>query len=137
MSLDDHSANPRHMGELRAPDGLGRAALPCGDSMQMALRVVDGRILEARFMTDGCGPVVACGSAAAGLVRGRTLAQAVALGEDDVMNGLDGLPEAERHCATLAVTALRRAVADCRALQREPWKKPYRQDGPFEPGRRA
>jgi NifU-like protein involved in Fe-S cluster formation len=100
MPFDDHSVNPRHMGELQAPDGLGRATIACGDSMQIGLQVVDGRILEARFMTDG-------------------------------------LPEAETHCATLAVTALRRAVLDCLALQREPWKKPYRQAGPFEPGRRA
>jgi NifU-like protein involved in Fe-S cluster formation len=127
----------RHMGEFRTPDGLGRAAIPCGDSMQIGLRVVDGRILEARFMADGCGPVVACGSMVTDLVQGKTISAAMALDEGDIIAGLDGLPEAETHCATLAVTALRRAILDHLALQREPWKKPYRQAGPFEPGWRA
>lgn len=118
------------MGELPAPDGLGQAAIACGDSMQIGLRVDGGRILEAVFMTNGCGPVVACGSLLAGLARGMSVREAMSLSEDDI---LACLPESERHCATLAVTALRRAVLDYLALQREPWKKAYRQVRPFEP----
>ncbi len=117
------------MGEFPAPDGLGRATISCGDSMQMGLRVAGGRILEAAFMTDGCGPVVACGDVLAGLAQGTTVGEAMALGEEDL---LARLPDVEMHCATLAVTALRRAILDYLALQREPWKKAYRQVSPFQ-----
>jgi nitrogen fixation NifU-like protein len=86
-------------------------------------------------MTDGCGPVIACGSMATELVKGRTISEAMALSEDDIMTRLDGLPDSERHCAMLAVSALKQALVDYMALRREPWKRTYRQVEPFEPGR--
>jgi nitrogen fixation NifU-like protein len=131
----EHSTNPRNVGEFRAPDGLGRASIPCGDSMQICLRVSQDRILEARFMADGCGPVIACGSMTTELVKGKTISEAMLLSVDDIMTGLGSLPEAETHCATLAVNALKQALIDCLALRREPWKRTYRQAEPFEPGR--
>lgn len=135
MPSVDHFTNPRNVGEFQDPDGLGRASIPCGDSMQVCLRIVHDRIREARFMTDGCGPVIACGSMMTGLVEGRTVNEAMALSEQDIMTGLDGLPDSETHCATLAVSALRQALADYLVLRREPWKKLYRQVEPFEPRR--
>jgi nitrogen fixation NifU-like protein len=131
----DHFTNPRNVGELRAADGLGRVSIPCGDSMQICLRVNQDQILEARFMTDGCGPVIACGSATTELVKGRTISEAMALNEDDIMIALGGLPDSETHCATLAVNALKRALTDYLALRREPWKRMYRQVDPFTPGK--
>jgi nitrogen fixation NifU-like protein len=131
----DHFLNPRNVGEFQAADGLGRASLPCGDSMQICLRISNDRILEAKFMTDGCGPVIACGSMATDLVRGKTINEAMALSEDDIMTGLDGLPDSETHCATLAVGALKQALVDYLALRREPWKRSYRRVEPFTPGK--
>jgi nitrogen fixation NifU-like protein len=130
----DHLLNPRNVGEFRAADGLGRASIPCGDSMQICLRVSNDRILEAKFMTDGCGPVIACGSMAIDLVKGKTINEAMAVAEDDIITSLDGLPDSETHCATLAVSALKQALVDYLALRREPWKRTYRQVEPFEPG---
>jgi len=130
----DHFTNPRNEGEFRSPDGLGRASIACGDSMQIGLRVGNDRILEARFMTDGCGPVIACGSMATDLVKGKTVNEAMSLSEDDIMTGLDGLPDSETHCATLAISALKQALVDYLALRREPWKRSYRQVEPFAPG---
>jgi nitrogen fixation NifU-like protein len=131
----DHFLDPRNVGEFRAADGLGRASIPCGDSMQICLRVSNDRILEAKFMTDGCGPVIACGSVATDLVKGKTINEAMALSEEDIMTGLDGLPDSETHCATLAVSALKQALVDYLALRREPWKRSYRQVEPFAPGK--
>jgi nitrogen fixation protein NifU and related proteins len=131
----DHMLKPRNMGEFRNPDGLGYASIPCGDSMQIGLRVGNGRILEARFMTDGCGPVIACGSAVTELVRGKIVTEAMALSEDDISTGLEGLPDSETHCATLAISALKQALFDHLALRREPWKRTYRQVDPFSPGK--
>ena len=128
-----HMLRPRNMGEFRAADGLGRASIPCGDSMQICLRVSQDKILEARFMTDGCGPVIACGSMITELVKGRTVSEAMGLSEEDLMAALDGLPDAETHCAALAMSALKQALVDHLALRREPWKKTYRQIEPFEP----
>jgi nitrogen fixation NifU-like protein len=131
----DHILNPRNAGEIRAAEGLGRASIPCGDSMQICLRVSNDRILEAKFMTDGCGPVIACGSVTTELVKGKTITEAMALNEDDIMTALDGLPDGESHCATLAVSALKQALINHLSLRREPWKKTYRQIKPFERGR--
>src|SRR5512136_2290236 len=112
-----HMLKPQNLGEFRTADGLGQASIPCGDSMQICLRVSQGRILEAKFMTDGCGPVIACGSMATELVKGRTISEAMAVNEDDIMSGLDGLPEPETHCAALAVNALKQALMDYLALR--------------------
>ena len=131
----DHILKPRNVGEFRAADGIGRASIPCGDSMQICLRIGQDRILEAQFMTDGCGPVIACGSVVTELVKGKTINEAMALSEDDIMTSLDGLPDAEGHCAMLAVSALKQALIDYLAVRRELWKRTYRQIGPFEPGR--
>ena len=128
----DHFTDPRNVGEFRSPDGLGRASIPCGDSMQIGLRVRQDRILEARFMTDGCGPVIACGSVTTELVKEKTIDEAMDVSEDDIKTALDGLPDAETHCATLAVNALKQALLDYLALRREPWKKAYRQIEPRE-----
>ncbi len=130
----DYFTNPRNVGEFRVADGLGRASIPCGDSMQICLRVSNGRILEARFVADGCGPVIACGSMTTELVKGKTISEAMALSEGDIMTGLGNLPDSETHCATLAVKALKQALTDYLALRREPWKRTYRQVEPFEPG---
>ncbi len=103
--------------------------------MQLSLRVREGRIVDVRFMTDGCGPTIACGSATTGLVKGKTIAEALAITEDDILDALDGLPESEVHCATLAATTLRQAIRDYLSLQREPWKRSYRKIEPFSQSR--
>jgi nitrogen fixation NifU-like protein len=69
------------------------------------------------------------------LVKGKTVSEAMTLSEDDIMTGLDGLPDSESHCATLAVSALKRALTDYLVLRREPWKRTYRQVDPFTPGK--
>ena len=130
-----HSLNPRNVGEFECPDGFGRASRSCGDTLQICLQVRDGRVVDARFVTDGCGPTIACGSMATELVKGRTITEALAITGDDILNALDGLPESEVHCAALATNTLRLALSDYISLQREPWKRAYRKIEPFVPGR--
>ena len=133
----DHCRNPRNAGEYAQPDGCGLASRPCGDTLQFCLRVREGRIAGARFMTNGCGPSVACGSVTTELVKGKTIADALAITEEDILNALEGLPESEVHCATLAADALRQSIRDYLYLQREPWKRDYRKVEPFPWGSRA
>jgi nitrogen fixation NifU-like protein len=104
---------PQNMGTMDAPDGLGLLIGPCGDTMEIALGLNGERIDKAVFMTDGCGPTVACGSMLTTMVHGKSLAGAAAIEAADLILALDGLPAEHVHCATLAVATLRQAIANC------------------------
>jgi nitrogen fixation NifU-like protein len=109
----DEARNPQNVGMMLDPDGHAFVCGPCGDTMEMFLRVRDSRIEIAAFMTDGCGPTVACGSMLTTMVRGKSLEEAVAIDAADLIIALDGLPPEHIHCATLAVQTLRQAIDTC------------------------
>jgi nitrogen fixation NifU-like protein len=104
---------PRNMGIMLDPDGYALVCGPCGDTMEMFLRVQDSRIEVAAFMTDGCGPTVACGSMLTRMARGKSLTEAAAIEAADLIIALDSLPPEHVHCATLAVNTLLQAIAAC------------------------
>ncbi|MFO7676527.1 MAG: iron-sulfur cluster assembly scaffold protein [bacterium] len=106
--------NPRHAGWLENPDGYASITGPCGDTMQIWLRVEGGAVAEATFWTDGCGPSIVCGSMVTILARGRTIEEAAALDQQAVLDALGGLPEESRHCALLAARTLVEAVNQAR-----------------------
>jgi nitrogen fixation NifU-like protein len=122
----DHFLNPRNLGEIQAPDGFGRVTGPCGDTMEIYLRMKDGRVKNATFWTDGCGPSIASGSMATELVKGKTIAEAQRIAQNDILNALGGLPEESLHCALLAANTLKEATRDYLVFRKEPWKKAYR-----------
>jgi nitrogen fixation NifU-like protein len=101
------------MGVMREPDGYALVHGPCGDTMEMFLRVQDSRIEIASFMTDGCGPTVACGSMLTKMAEGKRLEEAATIEAADVSAALDGLPPEHVHCATLAVYTLQEAMPNC------------------------
>jgi nitrogen fixation NifU-like protein len=103
---------PGNFGPLEPADGHARITGPCGDTMEIWIRVSEGRIAEARYTTDGCWPSIASGSAAARLAEGRTLEEAARIKQADVLDALGGLPPESQHCALLASNTLRAAVAD-------------------------
>jgi ATP-binding protein involved in chromosome partitioning len=103
---------PRNYGPLESFDGHARITGPCGDTMEFWLQVREGRIREASFTTDGCGPSRAAGSMATELVIGKSPAEAARIGKADVLAGLGGLPEESEHCALLAVNTLKAAIED-------------------------
>ncbi|MHC1770982.1 MAG: P-loop NTPase [Flexilinea sp.] len=102
--------NKENMGCIESPDAHGSFRGPCGDSMKIDLRVVDGKIQEARFMTDGCGATIACGSMLTKLVQLRSLDEAKQITPEELLNALGGLPEDHQHCAVLAVKTLQEAL---------------------------
>jgi nitrogen fixation NifU-like protein len=104
---------PKNVGVIMGPDGYGSVLGPCGDTMDIYLRLDGQRIVKAAFMTDGCGATIACGSMLTQLVEGRSLEEAAAITPEDLTAALDGLPEEHTHCALLAVNTLREAIADC------------------------
>ena len=109
----DHFRNPRNVGELENPDGVGRAGNPiCGDVMEMQIRVQNGIIADAKFRTFGCGAAIATSSMATEMVKGKSLEEALTISNKAVAEALDGLPAAKMHCSSLAEDALRAAIAD-------------------------
>jgi len=127
----DHILNPRNLGEFKDADGFGRVTGPCGDTMQICLKVKNGMVADAALMIDGCATTIACGSMTTELVKGKTVAEALRISQDDILNNLDGLPESNAHCALLAANTLKKALEDYLSLQKEPWKKSYRRIEPF------
>ncbi|TKJ23191.1 MAG: iron-sulfur cluster assembly scaffold protein [Promethearchaeota archaeon Loki_b32] len=82
----------------------------CGDTMQFFLKINEGIIEKANFITDGCGATVAAGSQTTMMVEGHTLEFAERLRPIDVENALGGLPDDHKHCAELAMRTLHRAI---------------------------
>jgi nitrogen fixation NifU-like protein len=122
----DHAMNPRYLGTMQDTDGFARVTGPCGDTMEVCLKVNNSKITDISFMTDGCGPSIASGSMVTELAMGKGIVEAIKINQEEVLNALGGLPEESRHCALLAANTLKAAIRDYLALQREPWKKAYR-----------
>jgi len=122
----DHFLSPRNLGRIQAPDGFASVTGPCGDTMEISLKVNNERIINVAFWTDGCGPSIACGSMVTELVKGRSVAEAQRITRDDILNALGGLPEESLHCALLAANTLKEAIRDYLAFKNEPWKRAYR-----------
>jgi nitrogen fixation NifU-like protein len=122
----EHFLNPRNLGEIPAHDGSGRITGPCGDAMQIYLNVKDGKITNASFWTDGCGPSIASGSMVTELAKGKSIPEAQKITQQDILDALGGLPEESLHCALLAANTLKEAIKDYLALKKEPWKRAYK-----------
>jgi len=122
----DHFLNPRNLGEFADAGGFGKVTGPCGDTMQICLRVKDGKIADAKFATDGCGTTIACGSITTEMVKGKATTEALRVTQDDILNNLGGLPEPDVHCSLLAADTLKETLRDYLSLQKEHWKRAYR-----------
>ena len=121
----EHSMNPRNLGDLEDADGFARVTGPCGDTMSIWLKVKNGAIANATFLTDGCGTSVASGSMVTELAKGKNISEAQKISQENVLNALGELPEESQHCALLAANTLKEAVRDYLAIRKEPWKKAY------------
>ena len=104
---------PQNMGVMLDADGHALLLGPCGDTMEIFLRLQDSRIERATFMTDGCGPTVACGSMLTRMAQDKTLEEAAVIEAADLIIALGGLPPEHVHCATLAVHTLQQVLEDC------------------------
>ena len=115
-TLVDHFLNPRNAGMMQAPDGVGEDEYEgCGDLTRFFLRVRDGRAVEVRFQTYGCGPTIAAASVASELARGRAVEELSQVKAGEIEAALDGLPDDRRHAAEVAAAALRAAALAARA----------------------
>ena len=108
---------PRWMGAMEDADAHGQVTGTCGDTMQIFLRITEGRVVQASFVTDGCGPSVICGSFAAEMVWDRPLEDLADFEGQQILERTGGLPEDDQHCAFLAAAAVRAALDDYMARQ--------------------
>jgi len=113
----EYAYNPRNVGEISDADGVGKITGTCGDTVQIQIRVEDERIRESRFLTDGCGTSIACGSMLTEMITGKTIEGALMVTSEDLLRSLDGLPDEYVHCSVLAVDVLREAIRDYRELR--------------------
>ena len=124
----NHAMNPRNLGSMQDADGYAKITGPCGDTMEVWLKVNNNTITSINFMTDGCGTSVASGSMMTEMVKGKSISEATKTNQQDVLNVLGGLPEESQHCALLAANTLKAAIRDYTVMKREPWKRAYRKD---------
>jgi nitrogen fixation protein NifU and related proteins len=115
----DHFNNPRNVGTLdknSARVGTGIVGAPeCGDVMKLQIEIgEDGRIVDAKFKTFGCGSAIAASSLATEWLKGRNVTEATELKNTDIVNELS-LPPVKIHCSVLAEDAVKAAIED--------WKK--------------
>lgn len=118
--------HPTYMGEVEDPQGSGKVTGSCGDTMQIFLRIKNGTIDDARFLTDGCATTIAAGGMACELATGKTYKEALKISKDVILEELGGLPDESIHCALLASDTLRGALTDYLASKNEPWRRLYK-----------
>jgi len=107
----DHFANPRNVGELENPDGVGEVGnAKCGDIMRIYLDIKGDVIQDVKFKTFGCGAAVATSSMVTEMVKGKTIDEAMVISNAAVAEALGGLPETKMHCSNLAADALHAAI---------------------------
>ena len=109
-------AHPQNVGEIENPDGEGTVGnATCGDIMKITLRIVDDKIVDAKFQTFGCAAAIATSSTATQMVIGMTVDEALKLTNAKVVEELEGLPPQKIHCSVLAEEAIKKAIEDYRA----------------------
>ena len=122
----DHAMNPRNVGDMNDADGFAKVTGPCGDTMEIWLKIKDDSIADATFMTDGCGASIASGSMVTEIAKGKNVSEVWKISQQYVLNVLGGLPEESKHCALLAANTLREAIRDYLAMKKEPWERACR-----------
>ncbi len=117
----DHWQNPRNFRKIQNPDGYAKVTGPCGDTMEMFIKMRNEKISECGFQTDGCASSIVCGSVATELVQNKPLTQALGvIRADEILKILGGLPESDVHCAQLAAETMRRALTDYFSKKKSP-----------------
>ena len=107
----DHFTHPRNVGEIPDADGVGEVGnAKCGDIMKMYLKIKDDRIEDVKFETFGCGSAIASSSMATELIKGKTIEEALAVTNKQVVDALGGLPAFKLHCSVLAEESIKAAV---------------------------
>ncbi len=110
--MDGMRLVPDNFGPLKHADASARFSGPCGDTMEIWIRVSEQRVREAGFTTNGCSSSRAAGSGATELTMGKPFTEAARIGQTEILTLLGGLPQKSEHCALLATSTLQAAIED-------------------------
>ena len=109
----DHFRNPRNVGTMENPSGVGEVGNPvCGDIMKIYLKVENDIIEDVKFETFGCGSAIASSSMATEMILGKPVSEVMTLTNKAVVEALEGLPAHKLHCSVLAEEAVKSALKD-------------------------
>jgi FeS cluster assembly scaffold protein NifU len=110
----DHFMNPRNVGEVENPDGVGQVGnAACGDALKLTFKLDEaGKIADVKFKTFGCAAAIATSSTATDMVIGMTVEEALKVTNKIVVEKLGGLPSQKLHCSVLAEEAIKKAIED-------------------------
>ena len=107
----DHFMHPRNVGEIKNPSGVGEVGnAKCGDIMKMYLDIENDVIKDVKFETFGCGSAIASSSMATEMIKGKTIDEALAVTNRQVVEALGGLPAHKLHCSVLAEESIKSAI---------------------------
>lgn len=107
----EHFLHPQNLGEMQDADCFNVMTGVCGDTVAIYVGLEDNTIARISFVTNGCGPTIACSSALTTMAKGLTIDEALKITGADLVQYLGGLPVEHTHCADLAVNTLKSALA--------------------------
>ena len=106
----DYYIKKVNVGEIENPSAHFSYTGPCGDTMEVYLKIEDGIIKDGKFRAIGCAGAFSSGSALMEMIKGKTLEEAEEIDEKDIIDHLEGIPAPKIHCACLSKRTLQKAI---------------------------
>jgi len=108
----DHFLNPRNIGVIKGASAIGNGGnAECGDVIRLYLKIEGDIIADSKIKVFGCPVVIACASVLTEMIKGKTVADALNITNEDISDALGGLPAEKLHCSELAKAVLKDATS--------------------------
>jgi nitrogen fixation NifU-like protein len=125
-TIKEHFRNPKNVGEIENPEGMGAINNPvCGDTTKIFLRIKDGVVEDAKFLSFGCAVTIASASVFTEKIKGKEISKLFLGTDDEVVQRLVSLieyelgeiPSVKLHCPPATVQVFLESIA--RYLEKE------------------